>query len=168
MAKSDHPAAKAGRFVRAFGLTLQGELEKRAAVTAAAPAARPAPPPPPPPIPTTGVRARATFVLFVLALVALGLVILHAASLLPATAGTAVRLLATGVMFVEGVLLLSNWQNANRALVQRVLNRTWGPRGAVTRRERAFARSLREILALLAIVFLAAAAFELLATTVGG
>ena len=43
----------------------------------------------------------------------------------------------------------------------------WGPRGAVTRRERFFARGVRDVLTLLGIIFLAAAVFELLVATVG-
>ena len=167
MAKPDHPAAKAGRFVRAFGLTLQSELEKRNAATAAAQAAKPAPPPPPPPVPTADKMGKLIFGVFVAAVAVLGLVLLHAELVLPGPGKTIFRIAAASLSFVEGTLLLSNWQRANQRLVQRLLNRMWGPRAAVTRRERTFARIGRELLALLGIAFLAAGVFELLIAILG-
>ena len=165
--KSRHPAAKAGRFVRAFGQTLQSELEKKAAATAAAQPAKVAPPPPPKPVPTADIRGKTVFGIFAAALIGFGLVVLHFETLLPGKSGMVFRLFAAGVMYLEGYLLVSNWQKANQRLVQRVLNRVWGPRGAVTRREKTFARILREGLTLLGIAFLAAATFELVTAFVG-
>jgi hypothetical protein len=170
MAKSNHPAAKAGRFVRAFGLTLQSELEKRNAAIAAAEAAKAPPPPPPPPppaVPTTDLRGRATFAAFVVGLAALVVVILHVELVVPGAGKRILRAVASVPLFLEGLLLVSNWQQANRSLGQRLLNRVWGPRAAVTRRERVFARAIREGLTLLGIAFLAAGVFELLQAIVG-
>ena len=58
-------------------------------------------------------------------------------------------------------------RGANQRLVQRVLNRVWGPRGAMNRREKSFARICRDLLTLVGIVWLAAAVFELLTATIG-
>src|SRR6266540_4488268 len=62
-----HPAAKAGRLVRAVGLGIARELDKLAD---APPKARPAPPPPPPPVRTGGVIGTAVFYAFIVGLVA--------------------------------------------------------------------------------------------------
>jgi hypothetical protein len=65
-------------------------------------------------------------------------------------------------MLLEAGLLTSNWKRANERVGQRLLNRMWGMRGAVTRRERAFARLVRDVLTLLGIAFLAAGVFAVL------
>jgi hypothetical protein len=78
-----------------------------------------------------------------------------------------VRLVLAGVLFLEAFLLLSNWRGANQRLVQRLLNRVWGPRGAMNRREKSFARICRDLLTLVGIIWLAAAVFELLTATIG-
>ena len=61
------------------------------------------------------------------------------------------------------------WAHHSRYLHnnQRVLNRVWGPRGAMNRREKSFARICRDLLTLVGIVWLAAAVFELLTATIG-
>jgi hypothetical protein len=93
---------------------------------------------------------------------------LRAETLLGATTGrTVLRIVLAAVLAGEAYLLLSNWRHANERLGQRVLTRVWGPRGAVTRRERVFARGLRDGLTLVGIVWLAAAVFEVLNATVG-
>ena len=43
-----------------------------------------------------------------------------------------------------------------------MLTKMWGARGAVTRRERFFARGLRDVLTLLGIIFLAAGSWSCL------
>jgi hypothetical protein len=43
----------------------------------------------------------------------------------------------------------------------------WGPRAAVTRRERFFARAVRDVLTLVGIGFLAASVYQLLVATIG-
>jgi hypothetical protein len=43
-----------------------------------------------------------------------------------------------------------------------MLTKMWGPRGPANRRERFFARALRDVLTLIGIVFLAFGVFELL------
>ena len=162
--KKEHPAAKAGRYVRAAGIVIGKEIDRRAAEAAArpAPAAPPPPPPPPAPVATTDVFGRTVFRFFVVALVVLGLTILHFADVMPGEARTVTRLLFSGILFVEAFLLIANWHQANQRVGQRLLNRIWGPRGPVNRRERGFARATRDVLTLLGIGFLAAAVFQLL------
>lgn len=161
--KKEHPAAKAGRYVRAAGIVIGKEIDRRAEAAAAkpAPAAPPPPPPPPAPAPTGGVVGKAIFYFFVLAIVVLGLTILHFTDLVPSSARGITRVVLAGIMFVEAFLLISNWRRANERIAQRLFNRMWGPRGPVTRRERTFARIVRDVLALLGIGFLAAGVFQL-------
>jgi len=161
--KKEHPAAKAGRYVRAAGLVIGKEIDRRAEAAAAkpAPAAPPPPPPPPAPAPTEGVVGRAIFFFFVLAVVVLGLTILHFTDLVPSSGRGIARVVLAGIMFAEAFLLISNWRRANERVAQRLFNRMWGPRGPVTRRERTFARIVRDVLALLGIGFLAAGVFQL-------
>jgi hypothetical protein len=83
------------------------------------------------------------------------------------TARTVFRFVIAGVLLAEACLLLSNWRGANERLGQRALTKVWGARGPATRRERVFARVLRDALTLIGIVLLAAAVFELLTATVG-
>jgi hypothetical protein len=114
------------------------------------------------------VLGRAVFVGFAVALVMLALVALRIETLLGSHSVTLVfRLAAAAILFFEAYLLTSNWRGANQRLGQRLLNRVWGPRGAVTRREKTFARALRDALTLIGIAFLAGAVFELLAATIG-
>jgi len=162
----EHPAAKAGRLVRAVGLGIARELEKRAD---APPKQPPAPLPPPPPLPTRDLVGRTVFYGFVLSLLAFLLVALRFEMLFGGThtAKLTLRLVLAGILFFEAYLLLSNWRNANQRLGQRLLTRVWGPRGPINRREKTFARLLRDGLTLVGIVWLAAAVFELLTATVG-
>lgn len=165
VSEREHPAAKAGRFVRAAGRAGRAaarEYERQSA-------ARPAPvtaallPPPPPPLRTGGLVGRTVFVGFVVALALLVLAALRVETLVFAHGARAIfRLVSAGILFAEGALLTSNWRGSNERLGQRLLNRVWGPRAAVTRREKAFARLVRDGLTVLGIVFLAAAVFELL------
>ena len=166
MSEPEHPAAKAGRFVRADGLGIARELEKRAE---APPKAKPEPLPPPPPANTGGFVGRLVFAGLVGSVLAFLLVVLRVETLLGSThdAKLTVRLVLAAVLFLEAFLILSNWRGANQRLVQRVLNRVWGPRGAMNRREKTFARVCRDLLTLVGIVWLAAAVFELLTATVG-
>jgi len=170
MPKSDHPAAKAGRFVRAVGLTVQSEVEKRTAAIAAAEQAKKATPPPPPPaaVPTNDLAGKAAFGLFVAAAVAMTLVAMHLELVLKGTPGTVFRLIAAVIMGTEGAVLVSNWGRGNQRLVQRVLNRMFGmARGPMNRREKTFARIIKEGLTLFGIAFLAAATFEIITAFVG-
>ena len=170
VSEPEHPAAKAGRFVRAVGLGIASaarELEKQAAEAPSEP--KPEPLPPPPPADTRGFVGRLVFVGLVASLVAFLLVVLRVETLLGGThdAKLTFRLILAAVLFLEALLLLSNWGGANQRLVQRLLNRVWGPRGAMNRREKTFARVGRDLLTLVGIVWLAAAVFELLTATVG-
>jgi hypothetical protein len=160
----EHPAAKAGRYVRGFGLAVQRELEKRSAPAERPPA--PAEPAPPPPIATHDAQGRIVFVLFVLSLVALVLAVLRVDELFGGDK-TLFRLAAALVMLGEAYLLLSNALQTKDRLAQRYVSRMWGRRSPVSRWERALGRVLRDGLTLLGIVFLAAGAFELLGATVG-
>jgi hypothetical protein len=166
VSEPEHPAAKAGRLVRAVGLGIARELEKRAD---APPKARPEPPPPPPPENTRGVVGRLAFLGLVAAAVAFLLVVLRIETLFGSTHDVKLifRLVLAGLLLVEAALLLSNWRGANQRLVQRVLTKMWGPRGAMNRREKTVARICRDGLAFVGLAFLAAAVFELLTATVG-
>ncbi len=174
-ARSQHPAAKAGRLVRAVGLGLARELEKLEKLADAPPKERPAPPPPPPPLPTRDLFGRAVFATWVVSLAALLLVLLHAQKTIGSHEAKLVfESVLTAVLFAGALVFLTNWRRANLRLVQRVLTRAWGPRGPANRRERAFARILRDLVTLAGIALLAGAVFELLvalgwsdATTVG-
>jgi hypothetical protein len=176
MADPEHPAAKAGRFVRAAGLALGAaakELEKerkeRAAV--AAPLAPPPVPvavPPPPPHRTGGFVGKLVFYGFAVSLVAFVLAALNVDQLIAAgTTRLVFRIVLSTILIGEALMLTSNWAQASERLVQRLLTRVWGPRGAANRRERIFARGARDLLTLLGILMLALGIFEILRGTVG-
>jgi hypothetical protein len=159
----EHPAAKAGRYVRAAGVVIGNEVDRRTAAAAARPAPERVPPPPPPAaVRTDGVFATTAFRLFVVGLVILGITVLHFTDLVPSQGRTIVRLVLAAVMALDAFLLISNWQRANERVGQRLLTRMWGARGPMNRRERAFARALRDVLTLVGIGFLAAAVFQVL------
>jgi hypothetical protein len=166
VSEPEHPAAKAGRIVRAVGLGIAREIEKRAE---APPKPKAEPLPPPPPANTRGFVGRLVFAGLIASVIAFLLVVLRFETLLGSThnAKLTVRLVLAALLFFEAVLLLSNWRGANQRLVQRLLNRVWGPRGAMNRREKSFARICRDAMTLVGIVFLAAGVFELLTATVG-
>ena len=164
MPDPNHPAAKAGRIVRAVGLGIARELEKRAD---APPRQRPTPPPPPPPVPTGGFIGTAVFYAFVVGLIAGVLSLLKADTLAHGTPRLVFRLVLGGVMLYVATLLTSNWRLANQRLGQRLLNRMWGPRGAGNARERFVARRVRDLLTLVGILFLAGGVFEVLTAFVG-
>jgi len=158
--KKEHPAAKAGRYVRAAGIVVGKEIDRRAADAAAKPAPPP-PPPPPAPVPTGGVLGTTVFGFFVVALVVLGLTVLHFLDFIPAGQRGLARLVAAAISFVEAFLLIFNWRGANERVGQRLLTRMWGHRGAMNRREKTVARIVRDVLALLGVAFLAAGVFQL-------
>jgi hypothetical protein len=157
----EHRAAKAGRYVRAAGVVLGKEIDRRTQAAAAKPAPV-APPPPPPPAPTSDLFGRATLATLVAAIVCLVLVLVHAADSIPGTTRTVVRLVLGFVLLLEAALLTSNWNRSNERTGQRLLTRVWGPRGADNRRERTFARIVRDVLTLIGIIFLAAGVFAVL------
>jgi hypothetical protein len=168
MADKEHPAAKAGRFVRAAGIALGKEIDRRAEAAAARPApAAPPPPPPPPPVPTESLLGRIAFFTFVGCLVILGLTLLHLDELVPGEAQKILRLVLASVLFAGAVMLLTNWHEMRERIGQRLLNHLWGRRSAVNRREKTFARILREVLTLVGIAFLAAAVYQLLVAIFG-
>ena len=166
MSEPEHPAAKAGRLVRAVGLGIARELEKRAD---APPKAPPEPPPPPPAENTRGVVGRLAYLGLIAAALAFVLVLLRIETLIGSGSNARLifRLVLAGLLFFEAVLLLTNWRGANQRLVQRVLTKMWGPRGATNRREKSVARICRDLVTFVGIAFLAAAVFELLTATVG-
>jgi hypothetical protein len=87
---------------------------------------------------------------------------------MPAGEGqTIVRLALAAVLSFSALMLLTNWKQGNERIGQRLLNRMWGPRAAVTRRERFVARAVRDVLTLVGIGFLAAAIYQLLVATIG-
>lgn len=169
MAEREHPAAKAGRFVRAAGRAGAAAVREYEKQATARPQPAPTPAPPPPPaIATHDLLGRIVFGGFIAALAALALVALRVETLIGSHGPRLVfRLVLAGILALEALLLLSNWAGSNQRLGQRLLTRVWGPRGAATRREKAFARVVRDALTLVGIAFLAAAVFELLAATIG-
>jgi hypothetical protein len=170
VAEKEHPAAKAGRYVRAAGIVIGKEIDRRAAAAEARPAPVAPPPPPPPPAaaPTTTFAGKTIFRFFLLSVVVLGLTILHFVDLVPSSGRTISRLVMSGILFTQAFLLITNWHQANERVGQRLLSRVWGHRGANNRRERTFARIVRDVLTLLGIGFLAAGVFELLVAFLGG
>jgi hypothetical protein len=161
MPEPKHRAAKAGRFVRAVGLGIQREIEKRAD------APRPEPPAPPPPVRTGGFIGTAVFYAFIVGLVAGVLSVIKADELAHNTPRLVVRLTLGGVLFVVSILLMTNWHLANQRLGQRLLTRMWGPRGPMNKRERFIARRVRDALTLVGIAFLAGSVYEILTAFVG-
>jgi hypothetical protein len=168
LSDKEHPAAKAGRYVRAAGIVLGREVDRRATAAAARPVpVAPPPAPPVPPVPTADLYGRAVFGTFVGALVALGIVLLHGEDVFAGSAKTISRLVLGAIMLLESALLTSNWRRANERIGQRLLNRVWGPRSAENRRERLFARVVRDALTLVGIALLAAGVFAVLVATIG-
>ena len=100
-------------------------------------------------------------------LVALLIVAVHGEDVLAGSARTVSRLVLGAILLFEAALLTSNWKRANERIGQRLLNRVWGPRSAENRRERLFARVVRDALTLIGIAFLAAGVFAVLAATIG-
>jgi hypothetical protein len=166
----EHPAAKAGRYVRAAGIVLGREADRRSAAAASAAAApKPAPTPPaPPPAPfaTADLAGKGVFVGFLASLVCLGLVLVHADDAFSSSAKTIVLAGLGAILVVEAALLTSNWRQANQRLGQRLLNRIWGRRGPMNKRERAFARAVRDTVTLIGIVFLGAGVYALLTAAI--
>ena len=169
MPDKEHPASKAGRYVRAAGIVVGKEIDKRATAAAAKPPPAPKapPPPPPPPAETTTFTGKAVFRFFLFSLILLVLTIFHAANYVPTEAQRIVRLSFSGILLIQALLLLTNWHQANERIGQRLLTRMWGHRGAANKRERAMARVVKEGLTLFGIAFLAAAVFELVVAFVG-
>lgn len=169
MADKEHPAAKAGRYVRAAGIVIGKEIDRRTAAAAEKAAAPPPPPPPPPapPVETHTFAGRWIFRLFVVSLVVLGLSLLHVDQLLPSEGEKIVRLSLAAVLAFSALVLLTNWHRGNERIGQRLLARMWGPRSAVTKREKFVARAVRDVLTLVGIGFLAAAVYQLLVATIG-
>jgi hypothetical protein len=117
---------------------------------------------------THDLLGRTVFYGFVLALAMLSLVALRAETLIGGhEVKLGFRIAATAVLLIEAYLLTSNWHGANQRLGQRLLNRVWGPRGAVTRREKTFAHLLRDAIILIGIAFLGGGVYELLSAFVG-
>jgi hypothetical protein len=125
------------------------------------------PPPPPAPARSGGFVGRLVFYGFVISTVLFVLVVVRAEVLLNGTGRAGVQIAIAIVLLAEAGLLLRNWRGANQRLGQRLLTRVWGPRGPVTRGERIFARTVRDLLTLVGIVWLATGVFELLSATVG-
>lgn len=169
MPDKEHPASKAGRYVRAAGIVVGKEIDKRAAAAAAKPPPPPRepPPPPPPPAETKTFAGKTIFRYFVFSLVVLGLTIFHAAHYVPGEAQRIVRLAFSGVLLVQALLLITNWHQANARIGQRLLTRMWGDRGPANRRERAAARVVKEGLTLFGIAFLAGAVYEFVVAFAG-
>jgi hypothetical protein len=167
----EHPAAKAGRYVRAAGIVFGKEMDRRseaAAARAAAPKPVPAaPPPPPPPVPTKDFAGQAVFVGFLASFVAVLLLAVHVYNSLSGATKTIFLLVLAALLLAEAGLITSNWHQANQRIGQRLLTRMWGSRGPMNKRERAFARGVRDVLTLIGILFLGGGVFALLTAIVG-
>src|SRR5262249_14911205 len=153
VSEPEHPAAKAGRLVRAVGLGIARELEKRAD---SPPEAPPEPPPPPPAENTRGVVGRLAYFGLIAAAVAFVLVLLRIETLIGSGSNAKLifRLVLAGLLFFEAVLLVTNWRGANQRLVQRVLPKMWGPPGAAHRPEETVARICRDLMAFVCLALL--------------
>src|SRR5262249_56400190 len=118
---------------------------------------------------TRGVVRRLAYFGLIAAAVAFVLARLRIETLIGSGSNTKLtfRLVLAGLLFFEAVLLVTNWRGANQRLVQRVLTKMWGPRGAANRREKTFARICRDLMTFVGLPFLAAAVFELLSATIG-
>jgi hypothetical protein len=174
ISEQESNASKAGRFVRAAGVglrasarelgkTMEETRDRQQVEAAAAAAAAPPPPPPPEPHRVGGPVGIVVFYGFLASVVAFLLVVLRVEMVLSGEVRTGFRIVMAAVLFLEAYLLLASPRSANQRLGQRLLNRVWGPRAAVTRRERGFARAIRDGLTLVGIAWLAAGVFELLA-----
>ena len=129
MADKEHPAAKAGRYVRAAGIVLGKEVDRRAAAAAARPAAgRLRRPLPRRRLRTDTFVGRGVFRFFVVSLVVLGLSLLHFDRLLPGRSQRSCGSSLAVILSSEAFLLITNWQQANERIGQRLLTRMWGPR----------------------------------------
>ena len=93
--------------------------------------------------------------------------LVHAEDALSSSAKTILLVVLGVILLAEAALLTTNWRQANQRLGQRLLNRVWGRRGPMNKRERAFARAVRDALTLIGIVFLGGAVYALLTAAVG-
>jgi hypothetical protein len=168
----EHPAAKAGRYVRAAGIVFNNTVERQKAAAAERAAqpkpVPPAPPPPPPPAPTKDLTGKAVFAGFIASFVAILLLLLHADNALSGGARTIFLLVLGGLLLIMAGLLASNWHRANERIGQRLLTRMWGSRGPMNKREKTVARIVRDALTLIGICFLGGAVYALLTAAVGG
>ncbi|MEI8106041.1 MAG: hypothetical protein WCH31_09420 [Actinomycetes bacterium] len=177
MSNQEHPAAKAGRYVRAAGSLLAKKIEnletlpppKAAQPTQPAPPRAAAPPAAPPkPENTGGIVGFVVFYGFIASLAATVLAVLNIDQLFNGSSVRTIILLSISVvLFAEAFLLTSNWERASQRLAQRLLTRIWGPRAAMNRREKFVSRLARDILTLIGIAWLAVGTFELIRGTIG-
>src|SRR5215472_15337482 len=119
LADKEHPAAKAGRYVRAAGIVIGKEIDRRTTAAAEKAAAPPPPPPPPPPVETHTFTGKWIFRLFIVSLVVLGLSLLHLDELLPSQGEKIVRLSLAAVLGFSALVLLTNWKRGNERIGQR-------------------------------------------------
>jgi hypothetical protein len=184
-------ARTAGRYVRAAGVAISKELERRSADSeqrtlreeqdrrqaAAAAEARPEAPPHAPPATGKRGRARGTAVpalpekplvdgflyyLFLVSLVAVALAGLQVQMLTDGTIRSGIRLGLGVILVLMALLLLWNWQQARRRLVTRFFRRIWGLEEATTRTGRFFRSVGGDVMTLIGIAWLALGVFELL------
>jgi hypothetical protein len=180
--EKEHPARVAGRYVRAAGVAIQRELERRAAEPEATPA-QPAPETPQPtPQPTESAKAarrkgaqplperprldRVIWLAFLASLVSLALTGLQIQMLASDGAQKGIRLVLGAGLLLGATLILTNWERANERIVARVFKSLWGI-GEPTGRSGRFSRGLvRNGMSLVGIVLLALAAFQILSAFV--
>jgi hypothetical protein len=165
-------ARAAGRFLRTKGrvvaLEVARELQRRrrmglpgpGAATGTASHTPTAPSAPPSP---SGIRAAVVYYGWLASLAALALVILNVDQFAgPGTVRTVLRLVLGSILFVEGSLLLTDWQRARTLLLSRFLSRAHRHHGAFRIGRVWWMRAGATILTLFGLVLFAAGLFDLL------
>jgi hypothetical protein len=188
MSEKEHPARTAGRYVRAAGIAFKKERERLAAeserrAAEAAQAAAQAPPPPAPQAPpaaTTPAKAAAPpreqpappkhrpfvdrlfWTGFLVTLVATAFALLNIPSVFPEPSRTVLQVGLGCVFLLVAVTLLCNWLQTKDRTLLAVTRKLWGLDHPTTRGGR-FMRSIaKDLITLLAIVWLALGVFEIL------
>jgi hypothetical protein len=179
VAEKEHPAAVAGRYLRAAGVAIQKELERRSSESEETKAQAPAQPQEAPPSPAAARRARrqkpplepkpffdrVLWAWFMLALLALALSGLQIQMVFNGSTQTVVRLVLGIPLVLVAILVLTNWQRANERLVARAF-KAWGLEAPTTKSGRFARRFAKDLMTLLGIVLLSVAAFQLLSAVV--
>ncbi len=190
MAEKEPLARITGRYVRAAGVAIQKERERRAAeseqraaaeaeAAKAAQAAAPPPAAPPPPAaappagraarsPATGLEPkpmldRVIWFGFLISLVAVCLVALQIQMVTSGSVRLGIRLALGGILIVTALALLTNWQESKQRLIAIFFRKFWGVEGHETSTGRVVTHIAKDwMLSLVGIVWLALGVFELL------
>jgi hypothetical protein len=194
VSEKEHPAATAGRYLRAAGIAIKKERErlaaesaaKRAAEAAAAPqqasqapaqqAVAPAAPAPaapkraprkaPPAPPPNRFLDRLFWLGFMVAAIASALALLNIQMITSGTAQDLVRLVLGGIFLVFAGALLLNVGHAKDRVLATMTKKLWGLEQPTTRMGRFMRSMAKDVLTLLAIAWLAIAVYEILTVVV--